>query len=66
MALVGVLWSVCSPSTLTIRVRILLKNTAFFCKMLLEKNGNDKKEIGLLHLKKILYRRPKLLAAILT
>ena len=42
---VVVLWSVCSPSTPTITVRIHLKSQVFFRK-LLEKIKNEQKEAG--------------------
>ena len=37
------MWSVCWPSTPTIRVRIPLKPTVFFCKIVFEKNKNEQK-----------------------
>ena len=40
-------WSTCSPSTLTIRVRILLKPTAFSVQFVFEKNENKQKEAGI-------------------
>ena len=39
-------WSACSPSTLTIRVRIRLKPTVFSVKFGFEKNENKQKEAG--------------------
>ena len=42
-AVVVVKWSVCSPSLLTIRVRILLTPTVFSVKFVVEKNENKQK-----------------------
>ena len=41
--MVVVKWSSCSPSTSTIRVRILLTSTVFSVKFVLEKNQNKQK-----------------------
>ena len=42
---VWVKWSACSPSTPSIRVRILLKSKVLVCK-LFEMNKNNQKEAG--------------------
>ena len=39
-------WSVCSPSTLTIRVHIPPTPTVFSVKFVFEKNENKQKEVG--------------------
>ena len=47
-------WSACLPSTLTIRVRILLTLTVFSVKLVFEKNENKQREAGLpIFLKKV-------------
>ena len=51
VAVVVVLWSAWSPSTPTLRVRILLKSTFVFCK-LCEKNENKQKGLGMAMFKK--------------
>ena len=45
----AVKWSACSPSTSTIRVRILLKPTVFAVKFVFEKNEINEKRLGLAH-----------------
>ena len=53
-------WSAYSPSTQTIKVRILLKPIIFFCEMF-EKNINKHKEVGFGPLKNILKQNSSIL-----
>ena len=46
-------WSACSPSALTVQVRIPLKLTIFSVKFVLEKNENKQKEVGVGPFKKL-------------
>ena len=52
-AVVVVKWFECSPSTPTMRVRILLKPTFFLQRFVFEKNENKQKEARVGPLKKL-------------
>ena len=52
-AMMVVKWSACSPSTLTIRVRIPLTSAVFSVKSVFEKNENKQNRQGLAHFLKI-------------
>ena len=55
VVVVVVKWSACSPSTPTIRARILLSSTVFSVKFVFEINENNQKEAGDGPFKTILY-----------